>query len=457
MGNSRSRVGQSFCSQFLPEEQAEIDRLFDALSSDKNSPNVSSKSFSLKALQNHVGEALPPEMVTRLYGGMRRVDLTGKAKGPSENVSQEQFTASMSHLLKGNSEEKSVMIMKMISATEGPVKAREVQKFTEDLVGSVVHVLSHRQELRGWTGKEAPGPAPRVQVLAAQLLSEMKLQDGKRLLGPQWLDCDCDRAAIEDWVFRVPPVAVFLSVVLCKGFLVLCSSLDLTILVPERQVDQGRGFESILDVLSVMYINAQLPREQRHRWRLLFSSELHGHSFSQLCGHITHRGPCVAVLEDHDKHVFGGFASCSWEVKPQFQGDNRCFLFSICPSMAVYTHTGYNDHYMYLNHGQQTIPNGLGMGGQHSYFGLWVDVDFGKGHSRAKPTCTTYNSPQLSAQENFQFDKMEVWAVGDPSEEQLVSGAILCIPGWPLEPGGLSAFSYHYPFTLLSADSLSQI
>ncbi|XP_017716265.1 PREDICTED: TLD domain-containing protein 1 [Rhinopithecus bieti] len=227
---------------------------------------------------------------------------------------------------------------------------------------------------------------------------------------------------IEDWVFRVPHVAIFLSVVIHKGFLILCSSLDLTTLVPECQVDQGRGFESILDILSVMYINAHLPREQRHCWRLLFSSELHGHSFSQLCGHITHRGPCVAVLEDHDKHVFGGFASCSWEVKPQFQGDDRCFLFSICPSMAVYTHTGYNDHYMYLNHGQQTIPNGLGMGGQHNYFGLWVDVDFGKGHSRAKPTCTTYNSPQLSAQENFQFDKMEVWAVGDPSEEQLAKG-----------------------------------
>lgn len=27
--------------------------------------------------------------------------------------------------------------------------------------------------------------------------------------------------------------------------------------------------------------------------------------------------------------------------------------------MAVYTCTGYNDHYMYLNQGQQTIPNGL--------------------------------------------------------------------------------------------------
>lgn len=63
------------------------------------------------------------------------------------------------------------------------------------------------------------------------------------------------------------------------------------------------------------------------------------------------------------------------------------------------------------------------MGGQHHYFGLWVAADFGKGHSKAKPTCTTYNSPQLSAQEEFQFDKMEVWGLGDFSETRLVSSA----------------------------------
>lgn len=62
-----------------------------------------------------------------------------------------------------------------------------------------------------------------------------------------------------------------------------------------------------------------------------------------------------------------------------------------------------------------------GMGGQHHYFGLWIDVDFGKGHSKAKPACTTYNSPQLSAQEDFRFEKMEVWAVGDDSHSKLVS------------------------------------
>nr|XP_055162220.1 MTOR-associated protein MEAK7 isoform X2 [Nyctereutes procyonoides] len=319
MGNVRSQLGQKFCSQFLPEEQAEIDRLFDALSSEKHSSDTSPRSFSLKALKSHIGEALPLEMVTRLYDGMRRVDLMGKAKGPSESISREQFTMSMSHLLKGNSEEKSLMILKMISATEGPVKAREIQKFTEDLVGSVVHVLSYRQELRGWTPKTGLGPPPRVQVLAAQLFSEMDLRGGEKLPGPQQLDCECDLAMVEAWVFRVPHVATFLSVVIHRGFL-LRLPLDLATLVPERHVDQERVFESVLDILSVIYINSHLPREQRHRWRLLFSSKLHGHSFTQLCGHITQQGPCIVLVEDHDGHVFGGFASCSWEVKPQFQG-----------------------------------------------------------------------------------------------------------------------------------------
>lgn len=51
-----------------------------------------------------------------------------------------------------------------------------VLQFTEDLVGSVVHVLNYRQELRGWTQKRGSGPPARVQVLAAQLFSEMDLQ-----------------------------------------------------------------------------------------------------------------------------------------------------------------------------------------------------------------------------------------------------------------------------------------
>ncbi|MEQ2201489.1 MTOR-associated protein meak7, partial [Xenoophorus captivus] len=63
-----------------------------------------------------------------------------------------------------------------------------------------------------------------------------------------------------------------------------------------------------------------------------------------------------------------------------------------------------------------------GMGGQHDYFGLWLDGDFGQGHSRARPKCTTYGSPQLSADEDFTLDSVEVWAVGKPPQPAEVLG-----------------------------------
>lgn len=66
------------------------------------------------------------------------------------------------------------------------------------------------------------------------------------------------------------------------------------------------------------------------------------------------------------------------------------------------------------------------MGGQHGYFGLWLDSDFGRGHSRARPKCTTYGSPQLSGEEDFTLDSVEVWAVGKPPVLEEVRELILC-------------------------------
>lgn len=67
------------------------------------------------------------------------------------------------------------------------------------------------------------------------------------------------------------------------------------------------------------------------------------------------------------------------------------------------------------------------MGGQHGYFGLWLDYNFGHGHSRARPRCTTYGSPQLSADEDFKLDTLEVWGVGKlPEEQEGVCNNILC-------------------------------
>ncbi|NXK89464.1 TLDC1 protein, partial [Formicarius rufipectus] len=434
MGNAESNAYQNHLSRFLPEEQSDIDGVFDTLSGWSGSAGAKSAKATKKSLlftyemcsllfpslQAHTREPLPEEMTARLYNGMRSIDLPGKASGLTEQVAKEQFVIFMSNLLKGNADEKITIIMRMISKTEGPVKGKQIQEFTEDLIRSVVHVLSYRKELKGWNLENTRDSASGVKALAAQLLSELKLADGTKPVGPQLLETSFDQSVVEDWVYRVPQISVFLSVVIRQGLHVLHSlpdqTSDILHLLPRCKGMKGRGLVSLLDIPSIMYLNSHLPAELQHKWQLLFSSRLHGESFSQLCGHVVNKGPCIVILRDSDGYLFGGFASQSWEVKPQFQGDNRCFLFSVFPSLAVYTYTGYNDHFMYLNHGQQTMPNGLGMGGQHGYFGLWIDSDYGKGHSKAKPRCTTYNSPQLSAKEDFTLDAMEVWAVGDIPE-----------------------------------------
>ncbi|KAM6300445.1 MTOR-associated protein MEAK7 [Aegotheles albertisi] len=425
MGNAESNAYQNHLSRFLPEEQSDIDGVFDTLSGSSGSAGVKNgkatkKTVTLAALQAYMREPLPEQMTTRLYNGMKSIDLPGKSSGLSEQIVKEQFVIFMSNLLKGNADEKITIIMRMISKTQGPVKGKQIQEFTEDLIKSVVHVLNYRKELKGWNLENTRDSASGVKALASQLLSELKPADGTKPVGPQLMETNFDPGVIQDWVYRVPQISIFLSVVIRQGLHVLHSlpdqTKDIVNLLPGCKGVKGRRLVSLFDIPSIMYLNSHLPAELQHKWQLLFSSRLHGESFSQLCAHIVNKGPCLVILKDLDGYIFGGFASHSWEVKPQFQGDNRCFLFSVFPSLAVYTYTGYNDHYMYLNHGQQTMPNGLGMGGQHEYFGLWIDSDYGKGHSKAKPRCTTYNSPQLSAKEDFTLDAMEVWAVGDLPE-----------------------------------------
>jgi len=71
------------------------------------------------------------------------------------------------------------------------------------------------------------------------------------------------------------------------------------------------------------------------------------------------------------------------------------------------------------------------MGGQHNYFGLWLSTEFGKGHSKAKPTSTTYGNTQLSAKEDFLIDVVEAWGIGNEpkleEDDETVSREIIAL------------------------------
>lgn len=60
------------------------------------------------------------------------------------------------------------------------------------------------------------------------------------------------------------------------------------------------------------------------------------------------------------------------------------------------------------------------MGGQHNYWGFWLDSEYGKGN--CSESCTTFqNYTQLAANKAFTIRNVEVWAVGEkPTKEDVI-------------------------------------
>ncbi|XP_061399374.1 MTOR-associated protein MEAK7 [Musca vetustissima] len=178
----------------------------------------------------------------------------------------------------------------------------------------------------------------------------------------------------------------------------------------------GTNYTPMLDIPHVIFVNSNVPVDLQHKWRFLFSSKIMGESFSTMLGKLLKKGPTLLVVEDEDHYIFAGYAPHSWAMGPNFIGDDSAMLFTLSPAMRCFNTTGYNDHYQYLNLGQQTMPNGLGMGGQFGYWGLWLDCEYGIGQS--SESCTTFKEyNQLSKRKDFRIRNLEVWGIGDEPKQ----------------------------------------
>lgn len=172
-------------------------------------------------------------------------------------------------------------------------------------------------------------------------------------------------------------------------------------------------FVSLLSQVDVSFVNYNMEGNHLPKWRLLFSSHVHGESFTKMSTSMVDQGPLLVVVRDRQGHLFGGYTSTNVQFKSIWQGDVNSFVFTLKPTMECWHARSYNDHFVYLNVNQSTMPNGFGMGGQHDYFGLFLSHNYGSGHSWAKPKNTTFGSPQLSHDNEFKVDRVEVWGVGE--------------------------------------------
>ncbi|KAI8137096.1 TLD-domain-containing protein [Fennellomyces sp. T-0311] len=147
--------------------------------------------------------------------------------------------------------------------------------------------------------------------------------------------------------------------------------------------------------------------------QLIFSSRRDGTSWQVFVNRIVNRGAVLLVFKAKDGSIFGGYADEEWKPVTDWYGTSSNFLYRIHQlTMDAWDGSrGSNAHYQYLCWGKQSLPNGLGMGGQFDYAGLWLDSDFLHGHSKAGPLCTTYQSPQLTPDEKFLVDEVEAFLV----------------------------------------------
>ncbi|KAK7114459.1 MTOR-associated protein MEAK7-like [Littorina saxatilis] len=414
MGGSESKESDNRTSvHFTEEEKPRVSTLFHRISHGK-------KTFNRDQFRHFTHGVLDPEICERLYEllhGAKHLHNYGKRSHEGE-VDHHHFAQHLAAILKGGVHEQAVLLTSLVSPDHDDVLPEHLVKFVSSLVQSFEKIVAaHCRQYQSWIFAPAKDAYRRLALyMLEDLFTSGSGKDRGYSLPLVPKDIMYSTPDLENWIVKSTLFQQIFHEVFHACFRLYDQDpADVVFLhprIPQVCDTNWSKVKTILDLPSVLFLNANLRSELQGEWRLLFSNALHGDSFSQLAKILEGRGPTLLVLQDREGSIFGGFASHPWNINPKFYGDERCWLFRLNPNFGVYLATGYNANFMYLNMNMQTLPNGLGMGGQLNYFGLWVEHTFNHGHSKAEPRCTTFGSPQLSKSAEFQVDILEVWLVG---------------------------------------------
>ncbi|KAL2652414.1 hypothetical protein R1flu_020542 [Riccia fluitans] len=221
------------------------------------------------------------------------------------------------------------------------------------------------------------------------------------------------------WLERIPSIKKFL------GSLLKAPHAEEVIVgrqVPSLLIPEGIDCSTLLRKEYAWHIAGPLQLQETQEWVLLYHSSVNGLSFNTFMGHISAaRGPSILVVKDKQGNIFGGYASQPWERHSEFYGDMKSFLFTLHPRLSIYRCSGKNNNIQWCaaNFVSESLPNGIGFGGQIHHFGLFMSSSFERGHSRPS---ITFSSPVLSSAAEFEPDTIECWAVVVDSDGDNQSG-----------------------------------
>uniref|UniRef100_A0A1B6IP57 MTOR-associated protein MEAK7 n=1 Tax=Homalodisca liturata TaxID=320908 RepID=A0A1B6IP57_9HEMI len=330
--------------------------------------------------------------------------LMNQARGKQTHIGIEEFVWIYSALIRGDEDEKVTTLIDIIGSSKNSsgqhvISFKTLCKYISDLLESFFLGLQTQTDPNyiSWTYHKQPERVS-METVTRGVCDDLPRNDD-----------EVQVSHLQRWLNTSVIVAVLHSYVLGSLYNLEPEVKDTVVPLAIWPTIKTQTF---LDLSQVIYINSFIPNQHRTLWRFLFSTQTHGESFAKLIGSIANQGALVIVIHA-ENHTFGGFISEEISPGPRWVGDSDCFLFRLNPVASMFPSTGYNDHYVYFNSQQQSLPNGLGMGGQYNYWGLWIDSQFGFGE--CSESCTTFKDyKMLTNKKKFRISKMEAWGVGEP-------------------------------------------
>eukprot|EP00163_Fabomonas_tropica_P018767 TRINITY_DN33166_c0_g1_i1.p1 TRINITY_DN33166_c0_g1~~TRINITY_DN33166_c0_g1_i1.p1 ORF type:complete len:814 (-),score=124.71 TRINITY_DN33166_c0_g1_i1:292-2733(-) len=171
----------------------------------------------------------------------------------------------------------------------------------------------------------------------------------------------------------------------------------------EPKLDHESHFLTRADILQ---LHGELPRRCEQRdWELLYSTRKHGISLQTLY-RLCPRRYSLLCVRSTDGQVFGALASEAWRVHHTYFGSGETFVWRLREQgdnaerkLEVFKWSRKNNYFMLGK--EDSIAFG---GGGH--FALYIDADLASGSSGP---CTTFDSEQLTTEQDFGVLDVEVW------------------------------------------------
>ncbi|PVU92492.1 hypothetical protein BB561_003799 [Smittium simulii] len=190
-----------------------------------------------------------------------------------------------------------------------------------------------------------------------------------------------------------------------------------------------------LDPYAAWCIQSKLEKQHKSQWSLIYCNPINGNSWNSFKSAIENKGHLLFIISQKSSpNIFGVYVESPIIKSPKWHGSSKNFFFKVdysfdflqnkdsatnAPAVQIFSTTGINSNFQYFNYGTTTLPNGLGFGGQHDFFGLWIDSSFTSGHSFQ--TATYLNKSPLSNKTEFEIQNISIYSLSKNTQVSLES------------------------------------